>query len=540
MDGMKNKTGVFFIFFFLFVIISFIGMSQDPPPKDGKPTKIYVEHADSSELDMVNNPENYILRRNVVFRHDSAFMYCQLAYLNNVNNSLEAFDSVRIEQGDTLSMYGDYLHYDANLYLAKMRNNVRMENMQGEDNYVTLYTDSFNYNRLENLAYFFEGGMLIDSLNELTSVYGQYSPDTKMAFFKEKVRLVNPQFVLTSDTLEYDTKTRIAVFSGISVIESDSGVIYSTKGRYNTITGESEFYDRSVVVSKDKTQNITADTLHYEKEAGYVEAFGNMVLNDTVKKMILMGDYGFYNEITGYAFACDSAQMIDCSQKDTLFLHADTLKIERVEDEREVKAYHGARFYRIDVQGICDSLQFNTIDSLIRMYQTPVIWNTDYQITGDTIKILFNDSTIEKMDVLNSAFSIEKIDSTYYNQMKGRNMFSFFNAGELYKIKVEGNAESIYYPLDEDGAFAGCNKTEVCSFIEIDVVDKKPERILFYPDPKGKIVPIPDLTPENKFLRNFVDYNYLRPRSREEIFSKVEIKAEDIQTPRKVRAPRKK
>jgi lipopolysaccharide export system protein LptA len=489
-----------------------------------------MEYADSTEYEKDNNPDIHVSRGNVRFRHDSTYLYCDSAYFYEKENSLEAFSNVRIEQGDTLFIYGDYMIYEGNIRLAKMRENVRMEN-----NDVTLFTDNFNYDRNINLGYFFDGGMMVDSLNELTSIYGQYSPDTKMATFNKEVVLTNPQFVMNSDTLEYNTVNRVATILGPTVIESDSGRIFSTRGWYNTLSDETTLYDRSVVVSKDSTKTMTADTLFYNRRTGFGEAFSHMVLNDTVKKLILTGNYGYYDDGNDFAFATDSAQFIEYSQKDSLFLHADTLQMQTVGEEREVKAFYGVRIYRVDLQGVCDSLQFNTKDSTLYLHKNPILWNTGYQITGDTIRILFNDSTVERVNVLNRSFAIEEKDTTYFNQIKGKNLTAFFIGGELTQIEVEGAAESIYYPIEDKGTeLLGRNKTE-STYMSIFVENRKPVKIVWWPTPNAEMLPIPDLNPETKFLKDFVNYNYLRPKDREDIFTKTTMKAEDIPIPRRTR-----
>jgi lipopolysaccharide assembly outer membrane protein LptD (OstA) len=527
MDGCKNKTTVLV---FLFVVTFFIGLAQTPS-RQGGTSKIIIEYADSSGL---LGPNIQVLSGNVVMRHDSSFMYCDSAYLNELAQTMEAFSNVRFEQGDTLFIYGDYLFYDANIRLAKLRNHVRMLN-----NDVTLLTDSFNYDRNANLAYYFNKGQLLDSINDLTSVYAQYSPETKLAYFINSVRLINPDLVLTCDTLEYSAESRIAFLVSPTIIESDSGTIYSDQGWYNTLTKESLLQNRSLVVSKDKTKTITADSLFYNKEQGFLEAFGDMILNDTVKKFILLGNYGYYDENTKFALATDSAQMIEYSQIDSLFLHADTLSMATIDEEREIKAYYGVRFYRTDIQGVCDSLQFNTVDSILNMYKNPILWNTDYQLNGDTIRILFNDSTIERLYVLQYSFAFQQlessIDSSYFNQLKGKNLTAYFDGGEMYKMYVDGNAESIYYPIDEqDGAFIGLCKT-VSSSISFDIKDRKPIQIVLYVEPDYDLLPIPDLTPDDKFLKDFINYDYLRPKSKEDIFVKVKMKEGDVPPPRRVR-----
>jgi lipopolysaccharide export system protein LptA len=530
--GLLNKISKTAVFCLLFIALAAKSMQQPLPLKKGV-TRVYAEHADSTVFERDNNPDTHILRGDVVFRHDSTFLYCDSAYLYQLTNSLEAFSNVRIEQGDTLFIYGDYLIYEGNTSLAKMRENVRMEN-----NNLTLFTDNLNFDRIKNIGYFFEGGMLVDSINELTSIYGQYSPGTKIATFKEEVNLINPQFLLTSDTLIYNTTDKVATIVGPTVIESDSGTIYSSLGWYNTITNESMLYERSIIVSKDKTKTMTADSIFYNRATGFGEAFSHMVLNDTVKKIILLGNYGYYDQIRNFAFATDSAQMIEYSQLDSLFLHADTLQMWTRDQAREIKAFYNVRFYREDLQGVCDSMQFNTADSILYLYKNPVLWNTGYQLTGDTIHILFNDSTIEKVNVLNYAFAIEEKDTTYYNQLKGKNLFAFFSEGELNRIEVHGNAESIYYPIEEDGtSFIGQNNTQ-SSYMTITVKNRKPIRILWHPQPQGEMLPIPDLNPEKKYLKDFVDYNYIRPKNREDIFNKTERKAEDIPAPRRQRRAR--
>ena len=532
MDGFKNSAAKTIVFLLLFVVTAFFGLPQNPPPSNPNPkvTRVYVENADSIELVQNSNPSINILRGNVAFRHDSIFMYCDSAYFYNLSNSLEAFDNVRIIQGDTLFIYGDYLNYYGDTQLAKMRKHVRMENKE-----VTLFTDSFDFDRNKNIGYYFKGGKLVDSVNVLTSIYGQYSPDSKMAFFKDKVRLVNPQFVLTSDTLNYNTETKIATITGPTVIESDSGVVYSDRGWYNTVTEESMLYNRSVVVSKDRTKTITADSLAYNRTGGFVEAYGAMILNDTVRKITITGNYGYYDEKADFAFATDSAQIIEYSQRDSSFLHADTIRMKTIDSIREVRAYYGVRFYRPDLQGVCDSLLYLTSDSILRMYKNPILWNDRFQLTGDTIKILFNDSTVERLNVLNYAFAMETIDSTYYNQLKGRNLTCYFDAGELYQMVMEGNGEAIYYNLDSKNAAPLELSKSSAGFITFTIKKRKIVRIKWEPESKMDVFPIPDITPDVKFLQNFVDYNYLRPKKKEDIFVKTTMKTEDIPPPRRVR-----
>lgn len=507
----------------LIVILCLFAISvfpqEDISSKDKK-NNIYVEHMDVLSFNKKINPDVQVLLGNVVFRQDSSFMYCDSAYFYEATNSLEAFGDVRMEQGDTLFIYGNYLFYNGNTQLAQLRENVRMEN-----NSVTLFTDSLDYDRIKNLGYYFEGGMIVDEENELSSFFGEYSPATKDAVFNDSVCLENPRFILYSDTLRYNTETKTATILGPSVIESDSATIYSKRGWYDTMNDVSMLYDQSLIVSGNKS--LTGDSIFYNQAVGFGEAFGNMSIRDTIQKVVLEGQYGYYNELTGFALATDSARFIEYSQQDSLFLHADTLKMQMIDSiYREVKAFYNVRFYRPDLQGVCDSMQFNTRDSLLYMYKDPILWNETYQLYGDTILIYMNDSTIDFAHVQQFAFAAQQIDSSYYNQLKGNDLKAYFQGQAIERIEVAGNAESIFYPLESDGAMVGQNETK-SGFLNIWIKDSKIDLLKIWPSPQGLLTPIPDLDPSKKMLKDFVWFDYLRPRDKDDIYNRVKRQAQD-------------
>lgn len=486
-----------------------------------KRTKVYLEHANTLSFDKERNADAQILNGDVCFRHDSSYMYCDSAYFFEATNSLEAFSNVRMEQGDTLFVYGNYLFYDGNTRIAYLRENVRMENGQ-----VTLFTDSLNYERMPDIGYYFEGGLIVDSLNQLSSFYGQYSPSTKLAVFNDSVRLENERFTLYSDTLHYRTDTKIATILGPSVIVSDSGTIYSSRGWYDTVNDMSMLLDRSRVVSGDCV--LTGDSIAYDRKVGFGEAFGGMSIQDTARHVTLEGEYGFYDERTDYAFATDSARFLEYSQGDTLFLHADTLRMVTIDSTyREIKAYYGVRFYRTDLQGVCDSMQFNTRDSVLYMFTEPIVWNEQYQIFGDTILIFMNDSSIDRAHVKQFAFAIQQVDSVSFNQLKGNDLMAYFEGQAVRRIDVSGNAESIFFPMEKDGSMVGMNETK-SGFLTMWLKENKLDRLKIWPSPMGTMTPIPDLTPEQKFLKDFSWFDYIRPKDKTDIYKVVKRKVQDI------------
>jgi len=443
-------------------------------------------------------------------------MYCDSAYFYEQDKSLEAFSNVRMEQGDTLYVYGDYLFYNGNTEIAKIRHNVRMVNIQQDSSIVTLYTDSLDYNRLTNIGYYFNWGRIVDAENELKSVYGQYSTETKIAVFNDSVRLTNPQFTLYSDTLHYSTDSKVATILGPSVIESDSGVIHTSRGWYDTQANTSLLLDGSEVLSGNRF--LTGDSLEYDREAGIGKAFRNMSIRDTAQKTTLTGHYGYYEEKTDYAFATDSDCAIEYSQGDTLYLHADTLELITVDSTaRILRAYNGVRFYRHDIQGICDSMRFSTKDSVLYMYGNPVLWNEEQQLFGDTIIIYMADSAIDYVHVPTSAFVVQMVDTCCYNQLGGNDLKAWFNGRSMEHILIDGNAESLFYPQEQDSTMIGLNYT-MSSYLSMWLKDNKLERIKTWDATTGKTVPMHEITQEQKHLKKYAWYGHLRPVDRYDIF----------------------
>lgn len=501
-------------------LFGFCLLAQVRPAKKGeqKPakSKVYLLHSDVLKKSPLNpDPDAQILIGNVAFRHDSVYMYCDSACFYEKTNSLEAFDNVKMVQGDTLFLYGDYLFYDGNTQIAQVRYNVRMENKN-----TTLLTDSLNYDRIYNLGYYFDGGTLMDEENVLTSEWGEYSPATKISVFNYDVKLVNPKFTLISDTLRYSTATKIANILGPSDIVSDANHIYSELGFYNTQIGQAELLDRSVLTNEGK--RLIGDSLFYDRVKGYGEAFDNVIMTDTVNKNMLTGDYCYYNELTKYAFATKKAVVVDYSQGDSLFMHADTLQmytyyLNTDSMFRETRAYHKVRMYRADVQGVCDSLVFSSKDSCLTMYYDPILWNNNQQLLGEKIMIYMNDSTIDWAHIQNQALSVEQLDSTSYNQVTGKEMKAWFQGGEMRKVDVIGSVRLVYYPMESDSTLIGMNVSET-SLLNMFLENRKMKKMIMSPKSNGTLYPMLQRPPEKMKLDNFVWFDYIRPLDKEDIF----------------------
>ena len=476
---------------------------------------VYLLHADETRFDQRLNPDAQILVGDVVFRHDSMYMYCDSALFYEASNSLDAYGHVKMNQGDTLFLYGDRLHYNGDEMLAKVRENVVMIDKQ-----MTLTTDSLNYDRTINLGYYFNWGTVEDTLNVLTSEWGEYDTQTNDAVFNYEVTLTNPNFVLTSDTLCYNTQTQVATIVGPSDIRSDQNHIYSTLGRYYTASGEAHLLKRSVLTNDDK--RLVGDSIYYDRNKGFGEAFDHVEMDDFGGKTRLTGDYTYYNELEDSAYATRRAVAIDYSQGDSMFIHGDTLRLlTRNPDTdsvfRIVQAYRKVRVYREDVQAVCDSLVFNSKDSCMTMFFDPVVWNGAQQVLGEVIYVFLNDSTVEWAHVKNQALIVEQVGTEQFNQISGREIKTYFINGRIEKSDVEGNVKVIYYYAEEgDNEPFGMNTTE-CTYLTAYMKEGLVDKLYIKDQSNGVFYPVTQIPTGKDKLSNFAWLNKLRPLSKEDI-----------------------
>mgnify|MGYP003288435927 CR=1 FL=1 len=484
-------------------------------PIQSSEEKIHLIHADNLQFDKISNPDAQCLSGDVEFLHKGLKMYCDSAVLYTSTNSFQAFGNIRMEQGDSLSLVGEYLFYNGITQIAEIRNNVEMRHRES-----ILLTDSLNYDRLDSKGYFFEGGILIDGENTLTADWGEYYTSTRKSSFNYDVKLENPQYTLTSDTLHYDLSTKWSEVCGPSRIISGSSLIYTEKGYYNTSSQKAKLFNRPEYYNQGK--KMVGDSVYYDKIAGVTTAYNNIIYEDTISKHILIGDYCYYNELTGEAIVTKKALVKDFSnKKDTLFVHADTLKLYtyNINTDSVYRTLHGyfhVRAYRKDIQAVCDSLAFNTKSNKMAMYKDPIVWSGPRQILGEEINIFLNDSTIDSIYVERQALLVEQLDSLHYNQISGQEMHSYYKDGKMKENQVIGNVQIIFYPLEKDSTILYQNYTET-SRMNMFMRNNKLHKI-WVPASQGYFYPIGTAPKERTMLKNFAWFDYIRPLDKNDLF----------------------
>ena len=513
------KRGLFVIAGLVFLVMVFAMQpvrNRPPRKKVTEDKRVYLVHADNLHYDQYRNRDAQVLNGHVHFRHVGANLYCDSAHFYEASNSFEAFGHVRMYQGDTLSLLSDYAFYDGNDQLARARYNVVLKNRQ-----TTLYTDSLDYDRLYDNAYFFEGGKMVDGQTTLTSDWGEYNTKTKMSVFNYDVKMRSPKFYLTTDTLYYDNARSIAHIVGPSRIFSGSSEIYSEQGYYDTRNDRARLMNRSVLNNGGKT--LVGDSVYYDSKLGLSKAFRDVIYDDTTHRNRMTGNYGEYNENTGYAMCTDSAVAIDYSQGDSLYMHADTFKVFTYNINtdsvyRVIHGYNHVRAFRTDIQAVCDSLVYNSKDSCMTMYRDPIVWNQNQQLLGEQIDVFMRDSVIDRAHVIGQAFSTQQLrDSVHFNQVASREMYAFFENGEMRQTQAIDNVLIAYYFEDDKDSSLICLNSQETTEMRMFLKNRKLERV-WTPKSQGTLYPLNQIPASKKFLPGYAWFDYIRPTSRNDIF----------------------
>lgn len=486
---------------------------------DGTPRKKSKEEVKLLHSDVLYKNQRDVradvLVGHVKLFHDGMYLDCDSARYYKDENSFEAYGHVKMIQGDTLTLTSDTLLYDGPMMQAHAKGRAVLTHRQ-----TRLTTSVIDYDRLEGIGFYPTHGILYDADNVLNSDYGQYSPSASEAIFKDNVVLVNPKFELKTNELYYYSDTKMAkIVSETNIVSSDSTFVYALRGDYNTQTGQACLMDRSHIY-KDM-RDVVGDSLYSDEETGVSEAFGNVVLTDVENQCMLTGNYCRYEDNTGVAVATDSAVCYEFSSPDTLYVHADTLKMITYNQKtdsvyRDLYAYHKVRMYRRDVQGVCDSLVTHELDSCTYMYGQPILWNEEQQVFGEEIRIYNNDSTIDWIHIVNQAMTIEKVDSASYNQVAAKEMFCYFKDGAMERNNAKGNVYLCYFMEESDGARIGMNYTETPE-MNIFMKNKKVDKV-WMQTPSGTMYPPFAIPDDKRYLPSFAWFDYIRPKNKDDIF----------------------
>jgi lipopolysaccharide export system protein LptA len=540
---------------------------------------LYILAADKQYLQKTDTSQLVSYAGNVKVRQGKTLFYADSAIINPILNTLESFGNVHINDADSVHIYSQYLKYNGIEKKALLTTKVRLT-----DGKSTLTTENLTYDVNLKLGTYLNGGKVVNKKTTLTSTEGNYYGDSKDIFFYKNVLLVQPNGTIRTDSLQYNTITEVSTFISPTIIKDKKGLTIKTKeGFYDIKRKIANLYKRSII--EDSTFSITADEIAIDSVNGLSEFRGNAVYRSKDKKQgfDMIANNIKTNNKRSTIMATQIPLLIIKQGADSVFITADTLFSGRVIDLLKIKkipslrptpidttfnksiikdtvkvasvkpiikkgntknlvdsaklnlastppvdstlkyfeAYKNVKIFSDSLQAVGDSLFFSGSDSVFRLFNEPILWAQENQISGDTIYLFLKNKRPERLYVIDNALSISKVDSSiYFNQVRGNSIDALFDStGQVHFLTAKGSAENIYYAQDEQKGFVGVNKNS-CDLIEINFTDGKPKRVKFINNLEGGLLPMRGKTNHDELkLKSFNWQDKLRPKSKFDILT---------------------
>lgn len=477
--------------------------------------------------------------KRLFFIHQNTKIYCDTAVLYKNTNTVEAIGHVLINDNDSIRITSDSLVYDGNTRIARLRGDVVLT-----DDSVTLKTNFLDYYRLENTAHYFNDGSLKDGSNRLTSRKGYYQTLSKVMSFQGDVILINPEYTLKTDTLVYNTLSKNAsTYSDTEVISKNGNSAIAKAGTYNTTQMQT-----TLAIGKIETQDyfLEGDVLFFDDISKVYTATQNVKMISKQNDVIITGDHAQNNLNTKITKIYGNSLLRKVVNEDTLFLAADTLISidDSLEANKRILAFHNVKIFKADLQGVADSMAYFLADSIIHFYNDPILWTGTNQMSADSINLIIENNTINRMKLSFNSFVIQRDTLRNFNQIKGRKMIARFKDNAIETINVYGNGESLFHALENDSIMIGMNNI-LCSNMLITFRKNTLEDISFYTNPEAAFYPPHEITDEIKQLKGFEWRKDLRPTKKEVLTKKEEqpflpetdIQANPLEAPAKKPTP---
>ena len=461
--------------------------------------KIVIEYADFADVNQTEIPDALLLSGHVRMNHDGVRFLCNKAYYFQKENYVKAFGEVQMIQGDTLFMNSKYAEYNGNVKQAYATGKV---NLRSPD--MNLATDTLRFDRNSQQAYYTCNGVITNRENVLKSKSGRYYANEKKFQFLTAVTVTNPKYVVKSNHLDYYNNSGHSYLFGPSTITSKENFIYTEKGFYDSRKNVGHFLRKSYIKYKDR--RIEGDSLFYNRTKEFASASRNVKITDSINKGIVKGHYAELYKQKDSMFVTKRAVAINLVENDSIYIHGKLLMVTGKPNERVVRAYPNARFFKKDLSGKCDSIHSSQKTNLTQLIGKPILWNFDNQMTGDVMHLIGNDKT-EKLDslkVLNNAFIASRDTlGTGYNQVKGVNLFGKFKDNKLYEVDVIKNTEVLYFLRNDQKELIGINKN-VSSRINMTMEGNTINTMTFFTDVDGDIYPENELPENARKLKGFI------------------------------------
>lgn len=425
------------------------------------------------------------------------------------------------------------------------------------DTNFVLRADTLEFDTDQQIAFFHGPTSINQDSNRIYCESGFYDFVNEKAEFAKNASFRNGAQKGKARRLLYDDSTKTITLIGDAIITEEDQIVKGDSIVYDQRKGDAEIHGNGffkdslrqltgeliLYNEKDKSLKTTgrtmyvdgdiqleADALDYDDATGHGTATGNVIWQDTTNDVAIFSDELRYNKKTEYVKAIgERPYMVILLDQDSMFVSGDTLLSEKywksevdsgmtVDTFRRIRVYNDVKIYKNDLQGLCDSLVYTDEDSAFVLMDDPIIWSDTSQFTGDTIKVYVKNKTVDKVFQDQNALIVNSIDLVYYNQIQGKEITSTFRDGNPFETLVEGNAQSIYFALDDEDAYIAANKA-ICSRILVYFRTRKIREIKFLTLPKAEMLPMDTPGLKDIKLEEFI-WNYDdRPKTKDDVIA---------------------
>ena len=525
-------------------------VTQEVNETPAKDSLVDIEILESRHLTLFKANDSttlQILAGKVRLRQGTSLFFCDSCVVNNSNKTFEAWGNVHINDSDTANVYARHLRYLIDRKIAYLDGGVRLTDGKG-----TLTTPDLEYDMTTNIGTYTHGGKVTNKNSVLTSKEGLYYADLRDVYFKHNVELKDPAYFIKTDSLLYNTASQTTRFISQTFIRDSSGRTVETKdGFYNLQTGKAAFGQSPII--HDGPRIYKAIRMVFDDSAGTSQLVGNAIVVDTAQGTTILAGIILNDRKNDKTLATNKPLMIVKQDNDSIYIAADTLFTARLTDlygtrdsmmadtikginiadtvrtmkadtankndstNRYFEAYRNVRIFSDSLQAVGDSLFYSFKDSTFRLYQGPVIWSKENQITGDTILVFTKNKKADHIKVFENSFMINRMDPEIYNQVSSTRMDGYFTKGAIDSVRAFGMAKCIYFIQDEDSAYTGINESN-CDIMDIYFIKEELQKVVFRSQVTGTIWPIRQKNPSEMRLPGFQWLDDKRPKTKYELF----------------------
>lgn len=389
---------------------------------------------------------------------DSSYLRADNGWYNRENEQFNFYKNAYIYTKDQ-EVWADDIFYDRNKGFSILKNNIQIVDTS------------------QSTMFFADSARYVSKPMSFT-LY----KDPSAAYYSVEEGKADTLF-LRADTLKYYSKAFSEIDSA-TVAQAKERVELSAKDPFQTIVDAIESNKKRPSSKKAVNNNVTQtsnSTKTDVKQEAAVDTLSAKNL-DTLSAPI---------------------PKVDSVKK---FSFSDTTTI------RFVQGFHNVKMHRSNIQGLCDSLVFSSLDSMARLYGKPILWNEENQFTADSMQFVVSGKSLTKAELLSSAYVISKEDSVHFNQIKSTDIIGYFKKNDIYRFDALGGVSLMFF-IEEDSVITTMNQKE-CRVMKGLIKDRKIQKIQYVQDVKSDAFPVYNLPINKQRLKGFNWSPEKRPKDR--------------------------